>query len=102
MRYHQKGDPRRGDEGRAVNQDKPIESAINHSMTLCLALLAAEGAQRDVIDHERQRVNLLLRKPLVDCIRLDIQRLEVGHEAQQALAQVILRHCQALGIEVKL
>jgi len=83
-----------------MTQDDAIQSAVNHSMTLCLALLAAEGSGPDVIDIRRKELKAVLREQLIECIELDIQRLQQGSDIEKRLAKVLITNCEILNIEV--
>jgi len=83
-----------------MTQDDAIQSAVNHSMTLCLALLAAEGPAPDVIDIRRKELKADLRKQLIQAIELDIQRLQRGNDIDRRLAKVLIDNCDILNIEV--
>lgn len=85
-----------------MTQGEAIQSAINHSMTLCLALLATEGPGRDIIDIRRKELKADLRKQLIDCIRTDIRRLQQGSDVERELAKKLIHYCEILNIEVKL
>jgi len=82
-----------------MTQGEAIQSAINHSMTLCLALLATEGPGRDI---RRKELKTDLRKQLIDCIRTDIRRLQQGSDVERELAKKLIHYCEILNIEVKL